>query len=259
MEVRSHLFHGPGAGPDGDSSDRGAGLRLRILRRVVYQLGQELDQHPAQQRRRGHRGPGHDLCHHLRRHRPGRGLHDGGHRRGYHGLYQPVSRRPAHRRRHYRRAGLRHWHRRRRDLRLPAGRHQRRIDRPQQAAGLHRHAGHDEDSAQRDPAGHADRGGQGAQRLPRHLQHQDRRRGHPAHPLLAGGGGDSAYRVALYALRPPCVRRGLQRAHRAPLRRERGARQGPHLCAHGRAGGRDRGHPGVAHRQHGLCQCRQRL
>lgn len=38
---------------------------------------------------------------------------------------------PAHRHRHHGRAGLRHRHRRGRDLRLPAGRHQRRADRPQ--------------------------------------------------------------------------------------------------------------------------------
>lgn len=53
-------------------------------------------------------------------------------------------------------------------------------------------------------------GGQGAQQLFGHLQHQDRRRGHSAHSLLAGGGGDSAYRVALHALWPPRIRRGLQ-------------------------------------------------
>ena len=41
-------------------------------------LVQELDQHSAQQRGRGHRRAGHDVCHHLRRHRSGRRFHDGG-------------------------------------------------------------------------------------------------------------------------------------------------------------------------------------
>ena len=183
--------------------DRGAGLRLRILRRVVYQLGQELDQHPAQQRRRGHRGPwagpfviisgGIDLAVGSTMVAIGAVI------MVFINQYPSTACSPRRVSRACRPyaigivAGV--------IFGCLLGGIRRVLIAPQQAAGLHRHAGHDEDPAQRDPAGHADRGGHRypAVSLPSPTPRSAARSFWPILYWLVGGGGSA---ISCRAIRP---------------------------------------------------------
>ena len=59
---------------------------MRPSAKVVCGVFPKLDQHPAQQRGRGHHRAGHDVRHHFGRHGSGGRLDDGGDRRGRHRL-----------------------------------------------------------------------------------------------------------------------------------------------------------------------------